>query len=315
MPTEQPPNTAMLASYYKRLWSRFYQDVKRPWWENVGAIIIIIVGMAIQYMLGWIKTGRDWSSVFINISPYAGVLAVYLVLHAIRAPVELDKQQAQETTELQGRDEAQRGTLEQYAKDLNDINVEKQNLEEALVASQVEVEQLKTANSELEETLQPKFEILFGPEHPLEYPYTEQIGDSIFHRIGIKNIGGSTLYGVAVKMDGFTSGRVYHTLPLRARHAPRGQRFSLDAGEQAYIDVVVAMQDAKHQVVLRQSIFDNRHTIVYAGTYHLTFRATSSNAQPCDRKAVLTVDAYGRVFLRPDDDGQSAQNVGSIPSS
>jgi hypothetical protein len=177
-------------------------------------------------------------------------------------------------------------------------------------AKEGEIAVLKAERDKLEEMLQPKFEILYGEA----YPFTEDTGEYKFHRIGLKNIGNSTVHGVAVKMDGFTSGRTYNSLPLRAMNVPPHTRFSIDPGATAYIDVVKTTLDAKQLVMLSLSIFETRQTIVYEGSYHLTFRATASDSRSCERKAILDVDSYGRVFIKPDDD-QSVQKVGSTPSS
>jgi len=182
------------------------------------------------------------------------------------------------------------------------------------LAKESEIAELKTERDELEEILQPKFEILFDTAFPPEYPFTERTGDYMIHRIGIKNIGGRTVYGVMVKMDGFTSGHVYNGLSLRAMHAQHLMAFSLDPSEEMYIDVVKTTLDAKQVVMLCQSIFEKRQTIVYEGSYHLTFRVTGSDAKSSDRKAILDVDSYGRVLIRPDDE-QSVQKVDSTPSS
>jgi hypothetical protein len=137
---------------------------------------------------------------------------------------------------------AERATLGHYARELGDANVEKGNLEEKAYGLQQEIDQLKNEKGvlegqvkDLEEQLSPKLEILFGQEHPPEYPFIERTGESTIYRIGIENTGGSTLYGVVVKMDGFSIGYVvpnnvpvpYNDLPLRARHEPHPWALSM----------------------------------------------------------------------------------------
>lgn len=220
----------------------------------------------------------------------------------------------------------QRQYAEKWSNELYVMSFDKSKLEESLASMERRMSELSWSNDAFAEQLKPKLEILFGQEHPPEYPFIEQTGDATIYRIAIKNTSGSTLSGVVVKMDGFSIGYVvpnnvpvpYNDLPLRARHETHPRALSIPPGEKVYLNVVRANHDAKRLVELCQSIYEKRQTTVYEGIYRLTFRVTSPYSAPRERKATLKVSNDGHVYLRPGDgqpSTESVQNEGETPSS
>jgi hypothetical protein len=203
----------------------------------------------------------------------------------------------------------QKQSAEKWSNELYVMSFDKSKLEERLASVERRMSELSWSNNEFAERLKPQLEILFGQEHPPEYPFIERTADATIYRIAIKNTGGSTLSGVVVKMDGFSIGYVvpnnvpvpYNDLPLRARHETHPRALSIPPGEKVYLNVVRANHDAKRLVELCHSIYEKRPTTVYEGIYHLTFRVTSPYSALRERKATLKVSNDGHVYLRPCD--------------
>ncbi|HEV2827040.1 MAG TPA: hypothetical protein VGW76_05505 [Pyrinomonadaceae bacterium] len=50
------------------------QDFRKPWWENMLAILAVVIALFFQFYFGLIKKGETISSALIKISPYLLIL-------------------------------------------------------------------------------------------------------------------------------------------------------------------------------------------------------------------------------------------------
>jgi hypothetical protein len=90
-------------SYYKRVCKQFGSDVRKDVAGTVVAIVVAIFAAILQMRYKLILPEQTWSTAIANAVPFVGVLLVYLLYHAARAPWKIHTEMELSLLKCDGR--------------------------------------------------------------------------------------------------------------------------------------------------------------------------------------------------------------------